>query len=130
MRHDEVKKGLLVRLLIDYANVPAATCATVDALETMTDGTWWFTVRWRPYTPIPHKFPRQVMEYSLNLWEADLALFEAVSAEEEQQGRRSQVDASSSPILAAHPTLGGGWQARRRGRVPPNQLSLFRADDL
>jgi hypothetical protein len=87
MQHDHVLKGLLVKLVTDYSNVPAGACAMVDSTGTMEDGTWWFTVRWRPYTPIPQKLPGQMTEYSLNLWEADLAMFKVVSADEEHAAR-------------------------------------------
>jgi hypothetical protein len=128
MRQDEVRQGLLVRLLTDYANVPASTWAMVDSAGRMHDGAWWFTVRWRPYTPIPHKFPREATEYSTNLWEADLTLFETVSAEDEAAAKRKQLEAPFP--LASYPKLAGGWQASRRSRVDPNQLRLFLADDF
>jgi len=82
MQRDEVHKGLLVRLLSEYSNVPTGTWATVDSTGTMKDGAWWFTVQWHNYRPIPKRFPRDVTECSINLWESDLALFEVVSAEE------------------------------------------------
>jgi hypothetical protein len=128
MRQDEVHKGLLVQLLTDYANVPTGTWAMVDSTGIMHDGAWWFTVQWRPYTPIPNKFPLGVMEYRVNLWEPDLPLFEAVSDEEE--ARKRTLEAPSPSHLASYPKLDGGCQARRRTRVHPNQLSLFLADDF
>jgi hypothetical protein len=73
MQREEVHTGLLVRLLSAYSNVPAGT----------------FTVRWHPYKPIPAKFPREVMEYSLNLWESDLALFEVLTIEDKQGGQEA-----------------------------------------
>jgi hypothetical protein len=127
MQHDEVHKGLLVRLLADYSNIPSGTCAMVDSTGTMEDGTWWFAVRWRPYTPIPQKFPRQMTEYSLNLWERDLALFEVVSAEEAAGKWKPESGPSIIPPL---PQLSGGRKARRQGGIHPNQLSLFLADDF
>ena len=75
MQRDHLHKGLLVKVVSDYSNVPAGTWATVDSTGTMQDGAWWCTVRWRPYTPIPHKFPREMMENSINLMEPDLAIF-------------------------------------------------------
>ena len=96
----------------------------------MQDGVWWFTVRWRPYTPIPHKFPRDVVEYSINLWETDLGLFEAVSAEEELAFRKSKSETWTVSQLPPLPQLAGGWQARRRVRVHPNQLGLFLPNDF
>jgi hypothetical protein len=79
MCRDEVKKGVLVRLLAAYSNVPVGTWATVDSTGTTRDGDWWFTVKWHHYRPIPERFPHGVVEYSLNLWEQDLALFESIS---------------------------------------------------
>ena len=88
MRREVLHKELLIRLLADYSNVPADTWATVDSTGTMKDGAWWFTVKWQHYRPIPIRFPQGVTEYSLKLWESDLALFEEVSAEEEQAAGR------------------------------------------
>jgi hypothetical protein len=133
MRRDEVHKGLLVKLLTDYSNVPAGTWATVDSTGTMRDGAWWFTVRWQDYRPIPERFPHIVIEYSLTLWEPDLALFELVSAEERQAAGEKKLQVSPSPNLPPAPQLSGSWQARRLRRnagVHPNQLSLFLADDF
>ena len=128
MQPDSVHKGRLIKLLTDYSNVPAATWASIDSIGHAWNGTWYFTVRWRPYTPIRGKFPRGMTEYSVNLWEKDLALFEVVSAEEEaasgDSARESQV------IRPPLPKLGGGSHARRQGRVDPNQLTLFGTDDF
>jgi hypothetical protein len=127
MRREDVQTGLLVRVVANYSNVPAGTCATVDSIGTMGDGAWFFTVRWHNYKPIQSKCPKGVTDYSLNLWEADLALFGVVS-EEEQTGKRANEEVSPSWSLPSLPQL-GGWKARRR-RVHPNQLSLFSADDF
>jgi hypothetical protein len=111
MQREEVHMGLLVRLLSDYSNVPTGTSATIDATGTMIDQAWWFTVRWHPYKPIRAKFPRQVIEYSLNLWKADLALFEVLTIEDEQAARRP------------HPNYQGSLRLRLQ------QLSLPFNDD-
>ena len=133
MQRDEVHKGLLVRLLTDYSNVPTGTWATVDSTGIMRDDVWWFTVKWHPYTPISTKFPRDVTEYSLNLWEKNLPLFEIVTAEQQEAARRLQPEPPPSSTLAPLPKLG----LRRTGRglirnasLNPNQLSLFLSDDL
>ena len=129
MQRDSVHKGLFVKLMTDYSNVPARTWATVNTTGTSRDGTWWFTVRWRPYTPIPHKFPRGMAEYSTNLWERDLALFEVVSSVEEEVARANrEVQPLWNP--ASLPQLHGGRRAARPVLVHPNQLSLFVSDDL
>ena len=52
MQRDEVHKGVLVRLVADYSNVPTGTWATVDSTGIMRDDVWWFTVKWHPYQPI------------------------------------------------------------------------------
>jgi hypothetical protein len=101
----------------------------VDGTGTI-DGAWWFTVRWRTYIPIPNTFPREAGEYSTNLWESDLALFEVVSNLEKEEARKKQLEAQSLFPLASYPSLGGGWQARRRSGVHPQQLTLFLADDF
>ena len=101
MQREHVHTGLLLKMLIDYSNIPAGTWATVNSTGIMNDKAWWFRVRWNHYRPIPCQFPREVMEYSLNLWESDLALFEVVTAEDEQAVRRSRPnsDRFSRPLL-------------------------------
>jgi len=54
----------------------------------MRDGAWWFTVRWHSYQPTTVRFPRDLAEYSLNLWESDLMLFEVLTVEEEKAARK------------------------------------------
>ena len=88
MQRDEVHKGLLVRLLSEYSNVPTGTWATVDSTGIMRDGGWWFTVKWHPYKPIATKFPRNATEYSLNFWAKDLPLFEIVTVERQEAATR------------------------------------------
>jgi hypothetical protein len=128
-----VQKGLLLKLVTDYSNVPAGTWATVDSTVTMKDGAWWFTVRWHHYRPIPRAFPRAVSEYSINLWEPDLALFEAVCAEEEHAVRALDIETRRLSIVLRVPKLGGRWPSRmlnRKVSVHPNQLRLFLPNDL
>jgi hypothetical protein len=115
-----------VKLLTDYSSVPAGTLATVDSTGTMRDGTWWFTVRWHHYRPIPQRFPRTVAEYSLNLWEPDLAMFEVVSADEQHAASRSKIE--TLPSETGPPWL--GRRLRRKASVHSNQLNLFVADDF
>jgi hypothetical protein len=132
MQRDEVHKGLIFKLVTDYSNVPAGTWATVDAIGTMRDGAWYFTVRWRPYTPIPKIFPRAMTEYSINLWQHDLALFEILTAEEDEAARRCLLECPPPSTLASIPKLGRCGADRglsRSAAVHPNQLSLFVADD-
>jgi hypothetical protein len=42
IQRENVRKGLLVRLLKDYLDVPAGTKATVDDIGTLSSD-WWFT---------------------------------------------------------------------------------------
>jgi hypothetical protein len=37
----------------------------IDSIETVQNGTWWFTVRLRLYTPIVNNFPRHMTKSSL-----------------------------------------------------------------
>jgi hypothetical protein len=62
MQRDQVHKGRLLKLVSDYSNVPAGTWATVELVGKMQNGAWYYTVRWRPYIPIPKEFPRHVTE--------------------------------------------------------------------
>lgn len=78
IQRENVSNGLLVRLLLDWLDVPKGTFATVETVGTLFDGTWWFTVRWHSYTPLPRQYspkagkPRkQYDSHSLNLWEKD-----------------------------------------------------------
>ena len=133
MQRDHVHKGLLLRLVTDYSNIPLGTWATIDSIGTIRDGAWWFTVLWHQYRPISKRFPRDVIEYSITLWERDLSLFETVPAEEEEAANRMKSESPPSATLAPLPNLGGRWPGRRLNRnaaVHPNQLSLFLADDF
>ena len=89
IQRENARKGLLVRLLTDWLDVPKGTLATVETVGTLFDGTWWFTVRWHNYTPVPRQYrakaeiPRkQYDSHSLNLWEKDLERFELATEEE------------------------------------------------
>jgi hypothetical protein len=128
MERERIHKGLVAKLLTDYSNVPAGTWATVNSAGIMRDGTWWFSVRWHHYKPIPNRFPREVSEYSIKLWEPDLALFEAVSAEEEQEAKSRKLE--PPPVRPSLARLDGGQRGRKRSLVHPHQLSLFLPDDF
>jgi hypothetical protein len=61
-------------------------------------------------TPIPHKFPLDATQYSITGWKPDLALFDAVSKEEEQVARSP---ARISTCIAACPnTYARAWLAK------------------
>ena|SRR5215208_5834651 len=79
MRREDVQKGLSVRLLGNYLDVPAGTLATVETVGVL-DRTWGFTVRWRNLLSTPQRKHRY--QCSLNLWESDLDLFEPVTENE------------------------------------------------
>jgi len=133
MQRDEVHKGLLVRLVADYSNVPTGTWTTVDSTGIMRDGVWWFTVKWHPYQPIATKFPRNATEYSLNLWEKNLPLFEIVTVEDQEAAKRLQPEPPPSSTLAPIPKLGlrrPGRRLSRNASIHPSQLSLFLSDDF
>ena len=77
------------------------------------------------------RIPRHATEYSINLWEADLAMFEVVTAEEEEAARRSKLETIPSTVPIPHLVM--RWRGRRLRRhvaVHPNQLSLFLADEV
>jgi hypothetical protein len=70
-----------------------------------------FTVGWQHYRPVLKRFPQGVIEYSLNLWEPDLALFELVSAEERQAaGKTKGIDGKA----VSRPEIGPGLGSRGR----------------
>lgn len=129
---EQIKKGVLLRLLSDYLAVPADTTATVEDLG-LLGGVWWFTVRFNTHQPIvsPNCDPRRKRSLrsnvsSLRLREDDLAMLEAVNGTEIEQ-------ATSPARPPAAPKLPAGWRRRGTGRstsVHTNQLSLFRADDF
>ena len=79
MRREEIHKGLVVRLVSAWLEVPPGTLATVDTVGTLS-GAWLFTVRWHHLKPVPHK--RHRSDRSLNLWEQDLDKFEIVTCDE------------------------------------------------
>jgi hypothetical protein len=118
MERDQVQKGLLVKVVTNYSNVPAGTWATVASTGTMKDGGWSFTVRWRPYIPIPKEFPLHVTEYSINLWESDLAKFDS-----DYRGRRSgfEVEARISTFIDVRPTTYITWASARSKAEPDDQ---------
>lgn len=97
MTRDQVRTGVLLKLLSDYFNVPAGTWATVESAGTITDGTWFFAVKWWPYKPTPRAYIHTASSYSLNLWEQDLSLFEVVTPEEEQAAMHPKPASSTPP---------------------------------
>jgi hypothetical protein len=75
-------------------------------------------------------FPHGVTEYSLNLWEGDLVLFEVASPQEEQAARRRQRELAPSATPPPIPRLHARSRSRRSAFIHPHQLSLFLGDDF
>lgn len=91
MRREEVCIGVFVRLLSDWLDIPKGTVGTIDLVETLPNGSWYFTVFWKPHRPLPRlkgrpSTPRktgfQSGSFGLRLWEEDLPRFEIISQEE------------------------------------------------
>lgn len=74
---EHIHKGLHVRVLSNWIDLPAGTLATVETVGSLSDGTFYFTVRWLGLKPGTRRQP--VCDTSLNFWEDDLKLFEVVS---------------------------------------------------
>lgn len=113
IQREDVRKGLLVRLLSDYLRVPTGTLATVDTVGTIgSAGEFCFTVRWLNLPSGTRSRP--ISNRSLNLWLSDLEMFECMSKEE------------AEAILTTR-------QPHRKKRLPmwlrprenPDQLRLF-----
>ena len=76
MRKEEIIEGRYLRTLPDFFAVPAGTLAKVDSVGTTWQGEFVFTVRWLNIKAGTQQRP--ISDRSLNLWEPDLAHFEAV----------------------------------------------------
>ena len=76
MKQSVVHKGLHVRLLSNWIDLPAGTLATVETVGSLSGGTFYFTVRWLGLEPGTRR--KVVCDTSLNFWEDDLELFEIV----------------------------------------------------
>ena len=121
---DDIAPGGHLKTVTDRLGVPADTFATVDTVGRLRTGEFVFTVRW---LNLPSGTQvRPISDRSLNLWESDLADFEAVS-EPDISGNPVVAPPSSRPV----PELRLG-DSRRLGRkrANPNQLSLFTLEDL
>ena len=70
-------KGLHVRHLSIWINLPAGTLATMETVGSLSDGRFYFTVRWLGLNPGTRR--KRVSDRSLNFWEDDLMPFEVVS---------------------------------------------------
>jgi hypothetical protein len=77
MIRQDVHIGLHVRLLSNWINLPAGSLATLDTVGSLSDGTFYFTVRWLGLMPGTRS--KAMSDTSLNFWEDDLNLFEIVT---------------------------------------------------
>jgi hypothetical protein len=111
VRKQDVRQGTFIRLLSNYLRLPAGTLATVDSVGTLSNGEFFFTVRW--LNPPSGTRSRPVSDRSLNLWESDLEKFECVSNEEAEG-----IFAVSRPVR----------QRKINVRGNPSQLRLL--DDM
>jgi hypothetical protein len=75
--------GCYLRTLSDSFGVSAGTLAQVDSVGTTWQGEFVFTVRWLNIRPGTQQRPRS--DRSLNLWEQDMAHFEAVQERAERR---------------------------------------------
>jgi hypothetical protein len=113
MNHDEIKRGVCVRLLSNYLDVPTGTKASVEDICTLNHD-WWFTVRFSNYQPITPVWSdsrrKRSLRYnvsSLHLRESDLTRFELVTETEIEP-----VPSTARPPAA--PKLPAGWQDQHR----------------
>ena len=84
----EVRKGLLVRLLVDHVTIPRGTTGEIEEVR-QCDSRWYFTVSWdqyveKPVFPHPKRRTRIVQSgsKSLRMTEDDLQKFEAITQDE------------------------------------------------
>src|SRR5262245_11613868 len=84
----EVRKGLLVRLLVDHVTIPPGTTGEIEEVS-QCDSRWYFIVSWdqhveRPVFRHPKSRSRIVQpgSKSLRMTEDDLQKFEAITQEE------------------------------------------------
>jgi hypothetical protein len=80
MRREELSKGVFLRLISKSFGIPAGTLATVEAVGTLWNGQWFYTVQY--LNPPPGTGRRPIADRSLNLFEADLNNFETISPEQ------------------------------------------------
>lgn len=55
MRREDVQKGVSVRLVETYLDVPCGTFATVETVGLLASRTWGFTVRWHNLKTTPQR---------------------------------------------------------------------------
>ena len=125
VRKEEIIEGGYLRTLCDFFDVPAGTLAKVDSVGTSWQGEFAFTVRWLNVNTGTKVRP--ISDRSLNLWEEDLAHFEAMPREEVAAG-------NAVPLKLNHPKLrlsvGGHRRFSKRKTAEIGQLSLFTLEDF
>ena len=122
---EDIIEGRYLRALSDSLGVPAGTFARVESVGTMWTGQFAFTVRWLNTSTGTQLRP--ISDRSLNLWEEDLAHFEAVTREEVAAGK-------AVTLKLDHPKLrlsvGGHRRFSKRKTADTGQLSLFTFEDF
>src|SRR5688572_2890450 len=120
VRKEEIEKGRYLRTCSDVLVVSTGTLAQVDSVGSTWQGEFVFTVRWLNIRPGTQQRPRS--DRSLNIWEQDLAEFEAV-----QEGESM----TAAPTSCRQPELRlAGYRRLSRKRVSLNQLRLFTSEDF
>ena len=125
VRKEEIIEGCYLRTCSNSLRVPTGTLARVETVGTTWQGEFVFTVRWLNWRAETQA--RSVSDRSLNLWEQDLAHFEAVSREEAAAG-------NTAPIQLICPKLtvrvGGHRRQSKSKTANIGQLSLFTSEDF
>jgi hypothetical protein len=125
LTREQIIVGGYLRTLSDCFAVPAGTLGKVDTVGLSREGEFVFTVRWQHLNPGTKVKP--ISHRSLNLWEEDLAHFEAVS---EEGARAMPVE----PFLHRQPDFKlstAGYRRMKKGKLLNlDQLELFAMDDF
>ena len=123
VRKEEIIVGHYLRTCSNSFVVPAGTLAKVDSVGTTWQGEFVFTVRWLNWRTGTQFRP--VTGQSLNLWEQDLAHFEAV---QEVPSRATVPPPSRQPKLALQ--IGAHRKFSKRKLANIGQLSLFTSEEF
>jgi hypothetical protein len=125
IRREDIVKGAYLRTLSDSLSIPSGTLARVETNGTTWQGEFVFTVRWSNVNTGTQVRP--ISDRSLNLWEADLFHFEAISRAE-----AGAVKAVTVQLVRPKIKLAVGGHRRHRKSKTPNlgQLSLFTLEDF
>ena len=125
VRREDIVKGAYLRSLSDSLSIPVGTVARVESVRRTWQGEFVFTVRWLNVNTGTQV--RSISDRSLNLWEADLVHFEAVSREEAAAGK-------PAPLQVARPMLtlpvGGHRRHNKSKTANIGQLNLFTSEDF